>query len=310
MSKTKFNVALWAAIIGLAACTTTPVKMPELEAARAQVEQVSVDPMADEAAGTTVRQAKEALAAADAASQKRAPIEQIKQSAYEAQRYADIARAQIKEAHARKEIADSEAQRTKVLLTAREREASTAIAQAQASKTAADAARSDADAARAQAEAARTQAQQAQSEADALRAAMDELQAKPTERGMVLTLGDVLFDTAQSTLKPGAEMTLNRLAEFMRSHEGFAIMVEGHTDSRGGDEYNLGLSQRRAQAVQSALVSRGIDGSRIRTQGYGKAYPVASNDDNAGRQQNRRVEIVFSDDKGQFVNGAQRSAAR
>jgi outer membrane protein OmpA-like peptidoglycan-associated protein len=119
-----------------------------------------------------------------------------------------------------------------------------------------------------------------------------------------------LFDTGKATLKPGADLALNRLGEFMRTNPDTRLIVEGHTDSRGSDEYNQQLSQQRAQAVADALANRGITGDRVQAVGRGEAYPVASNDDNAGRQQNRRVEIIFSDPKGQFAQGANDASLR
>src|SRR5262249_32960441 len=116
--------------------------------------------------------------------------------------------------------------------------------------------------------------------------------------------GDVLFDTAQATLKPGAQSALGRIASFMQKNEGTKVIIEGHTDSRGSDSYNRDLSQRRAQAVADALAADGIDRGRIEPVGRGKELPVASNDTDAGRQQNRRVEIVFSDPEGRFASGA------
>jgi len=121
---------------------------------------------------------------------------------------------------------------------------------------------------------------------------------------MVLTLGDVLFDTAKSTLKPGADAMIERVAAFLKQNDGTKVIVEGHTDSRGSDEYNQELSQQRAQAVAAALASRGIDPSRVEAVGRGKALPVASNDTAAGQQQNRRVELIFSDASGRFASGA------
>jgi len=114
-------------------------------------------------------------------------------------------------------------------------------------------------------------------------------------------LSDVLFDTGQATLKPGADRALDRLAQFLKDSSGTDVLIEGHTDSVGTDDYNLALSQRRAQAVADALSSRGVATDRVQTKGLGKAYPVASNDTQAGRQQNRRVEIVFSDESGRFA---------
>lgn len=115
---------------------------------------------------------------------------------------------------------------------------------------------------------------------------------------MVLTLGDVLFDLNKADLKASGEQTIGRLAQFMREYEDRRVRVEGYTDSTGKDSYNQQLSERRAEAVRDALVSQGIERRRVETKGYGEQYPVASNDTSAGRQQNRRVEIVISDEEG------------
>jgi outer membrane protein OmpA-like peptidoglycan-associated protein len=123
----------------------------------------------------------------------------------------------------------------------------------------------------------------------------------------VLTLNDVLFDFNSAALKPGADTTIQRLADFMMANPERDIVVEGYTDSRGSAQYNRELSAERAQAVKQALVDRGISAARIRTEGLGEEYPVASNGTAAGRQLNRRVEIVLSDQEGQFA-AAQRSS--
>jgi outer membrane protein OmpA-like peptidoglycan-associated protein len=96
----------------------------------------------------------------------------------------------------------------------------------------------------------------------------------------------------------------------MRDYPDRQVMIEGHTDSRGSDDYNRDLSERRADAVRDALVDRTIDAGRIRSVGLGEIYPVASNDSSAGQQQNRRVEIVISDEQGAFPSGAERTASR
>ncbi|SFM50508.1 OmpA family protein [Marinobacter pelagius] len=136
------------------------------------------------------------------------------------------------------------------------------------------------------------------SEADALRAQMEALQAEQTERGMVLTLGDVLFDLNKADLKPAGMRTVQRLSDFMLQYEERRVRVEGYTDSTGAESYNQDLSERRAMAVRDALMAEGVARSRVEVIGYGEAYPVASNDTSAGRQQNRRVEIVISDESG------------
>src|SRR5262249_36278964 len=133
---------------------------------------------------------------------------------------------------------------------------------------------------------------------ESLEQELTNLRPKETERGLVLTLGDVLFDTAQNGLKPGAARTIQQLAMFMEDHPDRKVLLDGHPDSRGPDEYNVQLSERRADSVRDALVRRGVPGDRIRTVGLGESYPIAGNDTAAGMQANRRVEIVISDENG------------
>ncbi len=135
----------------------------------------------------------------------------------------------------------------------------------------------------------------ARQEAVDLKRQMAALQAEQTERGMVLTLGDVLFDVDEATLAPAAARNIAKIAGFMRNYPERKALIEGHTDSMGDYGYNLDLSRDRAFAVRDALVDAGIDASRISTQGFGETLPVASNASAAGRQENRRVEIVFPD---------------
>jgi outer membrane protein OmpA-like peptidoglycan-associated protein len=191
--------------------------------------------------------------------------------AYLAERQAEIGEARLAELRARQEIAQGEAARNAVLLEARERDARLASSQA-------DANAQDAEMARQAARSAEQRAQTAQEDLKASQQQFAELQAKQTERGMVLTLGDALFDTAQSNLKPGATQTLDRLARFMRENEGTRVLIEGYTDARGTAEYNQELSRRRASAVAEALESRGTDRSRVNVAGRGEDLPVANND--------------------------------
>jgi outer membrane protein OmpA-like peptidoglycan-associated protein len=108
-----------------------------------------------------------------------------------------------------------------------------------------------------------------------------------------MTLGDVLFDTGRAELKSGASRKLDQLAQFLMEHPERRVQIDGFTDSVGSDSYNEALSQRRADAVKAALLLRGVDATRVSTEGYGKAYPVANNNDSGGRQLNRRVEVVI-----------------
>ena len=113
---------------------------------------------------------------------------------------------------------------------------------------------------------------------------------------MVITLGDVLFGTNKAQLKSGGTRSLQKLAGFLKQYPQRKAQVEGYTDSTGGADYNQELSDRRANAVRTSLVDMGISNDRITTRGYGKESPVASNDTAAGRQMNRRVEIILSED--------------
>ena len=115
---------------------------------------------------------------------------------------------------------------------------------------------------------------------------------KETSRGLVISLSDILFDVNQATLKPGAANNVQKIAAILNQYPNYNISVEGHTDSQGSDAYNQSLSERRAATVLQQLVAGGVAASRITSKGFGKTQPVASNDTPAGRQQNRRVEVV------------------
>lgn len=114
-----------------------------------------------------------------------------------------------------------------------------------------------------------------------------------TQRGLVISLSDILFDVGKSTLKPGSQASIQRIAVVLTQYPQHQILVEGHTDATGGDAFNLQLSRDRATSVRTALVAGGVEASRITAEGFGESRPVASNDNAAGRQQNRRVEIVI-----------------
>jgi outer membrane protein OmpA-like peptidoglycan-associated protein len=269
-------ILVGATAIVLAACASAPQRSEQLEKARAQIQTLSQDPLAQQAAGRDLEAARKSLQQAEIALQQKQPLATVDHLAYLARRHAEAGEARVSEAHSRQEVARAQEDRNKILMDARSREAQNAQSQSQS----------------AQAQLASAQQQLA------------DLQAKKTDRGMVVTLGDVLFDTGQATLKPGANLALNRLAIFLSANSQTKIIVEGHTDSRGSDEYNEVLSERRARAVATELMSRGISTDQLQTLGRGKGYPVASNDTPEGRQQNRRVEIVFSDASGRFAQGA------
>jgi outer membrane protein OmpA-like peptidoglycan-associated protein len=295
----------------LAACASVPQRSEQVEQARAEIETLAQQPLAQQAAARDLDAARAALQQAEAAEQQKAPPDVVDHLGYLAMRHAQAGEARVSEARARQEVARGQEERNRILLEARTRDAQNAQAQAlnaqaqaQNAQAQAQSAQAQAENSRAQAEIAKDQALAAQQQLADTQKQLADLQAKKTDRGMVLTLGDVLFDTGQATLKPGADLVLGRLSTFLSANPQTRIMIEGHTDSRGTDEYNQALSQRRAQAVADALTARGVPADSVRTLGRGKAYPVASNDTPEGRQQNRRVEIIFSDPSGQFVQGA------
>lgn len=127
---------------------------------------------------------------------------------------------------------------------------------------------------------------------------MVSLATTSTERGLVMTLGDVLFDTGRADLKTAANRTVLKLVQFLQLNPRRVVRIEGYTDSSGDKQENLELSRMRAQTVADVLVDLGIDSKRIEAQGYGEAFPLAENASARGRAQNRRVEIVFSDEQG------------
>jgi outer membrane protein OmpA-like peptidoglycan-associated protein len=192
------------------------------------------------------------------------------------------------------------ADRERLAIERARQDALKAQSDAEQARAAAEAAKAAADA---QAEQARAQTQavaaQAEQEKQALRERLREqlsviLETRETARGLIVNVSDVLFDTGSATLKPGAREKLARVAGILASHPDLKIEIEGHTDSVGGDDYNQRLSERRADSVRAYLVQQRIPSTAVDAEGFGESRPVASNTTSAGRQQNRRVELVVS----------------
>lgn len=279
--KRTYNLLVAAAVTSvLAACTSTPDRIEELETARAVVPQVEASPRAGIAA-SYVSEARKSLDRANRLVDSGGRVGDIEFEAMVASRNAQIANEKILTAQAQEEIEKGTAERQAVLIEAREAEARRRTQQAQN---------------------AQEQAELAEHRASTLEQELSDLRAKKTDRGMVLTLGDVLFDTGMATLKPGAYTTIDRLATVLKQAPDRKVMIEGHTDSVGSDDYNRQLSERRAAAVQTALLERGVTSNQITATGKGETFPVASNDNPGGRQQNRRVEMVFTDDASQVAS--------
>jgi outer membrane protein OmpA-like peptidoglycan-associated protein len=170
-----------------------------------------------------------------------------------------------------------------------------------ASAAAISAAQADADKARLLAQQAQASAQQAIGDKAAMRAQLSEqlnkiLETRDSARGLIVSMSDVLFDTGQYSLKPGAREKLAKVAGILIAYPGLNIQVGGYTDNVGGDDMNQKLSENRAGAVRDYLVQQGVETNSVSAIGFGNTLPVASNDNSAGRQENRRVELVVSGD--------------
>jgi outer membrane protein OmpA-like peptidoglycan-associated protein len=303
MKTTKYPlIAAAIAAVLLVGCATAPVKPDGAAEARAMLTQLQSDP---NLAGRAPIAMQEADAAVRIAEQPEADQQLAAYRVYIADRKVETARAEAETRFAEDQRAGLSAQRDKAQLDARTREADIAnshVAMARAdaadSKAQADAARMAAEASQAnaaQADAAsQAAALSAQQQADELQRQIATLQARQTDRGLVVTLGDVLFASGRADLKDGADRNLNKLVSFLKKYPDRSVRIEGYTDSVGTEDFNLGLSQRRADSVRSYLVNQGIGSERLTTAGKGEADPVAGNDSASGRQQNRRVEVVIN----------------
>jgi outer membrane protein OmpA-like peptidoglycan-associated protein len=273
--RTRPRAALCALILAaaIAGCAAPP--HPALDQAHLGFQQVRDDPMVRAHAPIRLDEAEAAIVRAVAAYEAGESEAEVSHLAYLADQRVQIARARALERQALQRIATLDDERQAIQLDARIRQAELAERRAR------------------QAEFAERRARQAEAEALALQQKLAELEAEQTERGLVLTLGDILFDVDGTELNPGGFQQVGRIADFLRAFPERNVLIEGHTDGTGADDYNEQLSLRRAYAVEDFLISEGIDPRRVIARGYGKRYPVATNDTTAGRQQNRRVEIVI-----------------
>jgi outer membrane protein OmpA-like peptidoglycan-associated protein len=264
--------------------------------------------LANERAASAARE-NQARAAADRAKQEADQAAQRTAQAQTEQRLEAERRARAEaeraaaEADAARTRADAERTRLEAERTRIEAERNRADSERARLEAEANAQRSarDREAAQADADRARQAVAQAEREKQELRRQLVDqfnkiLETRDTARGLIVNMSDVLFDTAKFTLKPGAREKLAKISGIVLAHPGLKLEVEGHTDSVGGDDYNQKLSEQRASSVREFLISQGVSSTLITARGFGKAQPVASNDTAAGRQQNRRVEMVVSGD--------------
>jgi outer membrane protein OmpA-like peptidoglycan-associated protein len=242
--------------------------------------EIAEEDAAEKAAAAQREAEAKAQADAEAAAAQQAQLQQAQAQAQAAQSAAAQAQAQAAQAAAE---AQAEAQR----LAAQQAQDAAAAAQAQAAQSAAAA------------QAAQQAAAQAQAEKEQLRAMLLEqfnkiLPTTDTPQGLKVNMADVLFAFGKYDLKPEAREALVKLSGIVLGHPGLKLAIDGYTDSIGSDAFNQTLSEQRAEGVRVYLVSQGIDADSVTATGFGKANPVASNDTAAGRQQNRRVEIIIS----------------
>ena len=289
MNARLFKTAMCASAALLAACSGMPASTPTLDQARGDFVAAHNNPQVSTYAPLEFKLASEALEQANAAAVKRQSIDKIDQLAYLAKQKIAIAQQVASQKAAEADIANAGRARDRLQLEARTNEANRARIDAQAAQAQA----TDAQRAALNAEA---QTREAQAKAAQLEAQMADLQATKTERGMIITIGDVLFGTDQARLTPDGVNTVRKLADVLIQNPTRTVLVEGFTDSTGSAAHNQELSERRAAAVAVALTGMSIARARVAMRGYGQSYPVAGNDSAGNRQLNRRVEIVLSNE--------------
>jgi outer membrane protein OmpA-like peptidoglycan-associated protein len=277
MTEHKIFAMTLIALATLAGCSSQPLKNVQLDQARADYQAAQANPQSRDLATVEMKQAGDALKRANEASERGDKPADVDHLAYLAKQRVAIARETGAQKAAEVAVSEADSARDKVRLAARTTEA---------------------DMAHRSANSARLDTQDAQARSRQLEAQIRDMNAKKTPRGLVITIGDVLFDTDKAELKSGGMRNMEKLVAFMKEYPQRKAVVEGFTDSTGSDSHNQELSGRRASAVRSALVDMGIGSERLDAHGYGEAYPVASNGNSGGRQMNRRVEIILSDDSG------------
>lgn len=285
MNKTFALATVVVATAALFGCASMAEPDPGLQRAHANFRTLQANPQSQQFAPGEMAQADEALRTADAAWARR-DSKSLDHLVYLAAGRVDIARETV-------DVKTWQLAATTSTAGAVGDKARSDVAEARRDTRAKSA---ELAAATADARQATAGAKQDKAYASELEAQLKELHAKQTERGEVVTMSDVLFDTNRAELRSGGNM--NALVAFLQRHPQRNAMIEGFTDDQGSDAANVALSQRRASAVRDALVAQGVTTGRLSVRGYGEAFPAASNETVAGRQMNRRVEIVLSGEDG------------
>lgn len=282
------------ALAMLSGCNTTK-NNASLEIAHQNYNSAKANPQTSSLAPLELKEASDSLYKADVSLNNGDDTATVNHLAYLANQRVAIAQETAKRKTSEMAVANATTERNSARLDARTAEADAAKRQVAAMQKTAD--QQAEELAAANANSANDQAYIAEQAV-----LLKELNARQTKRGLVITLGDVLFSINKSQLKSGGMRNVQKLADFLKEYPKHKVLIEGYTDSTGSDSYNQGLSERRAESVRRALVDvAGISPDRVSTRGYGKEFPVASNDTATGLQLNRRVEIIISDDKGQFA---------
>lgn len=290
-TKTVLTLAL---SIALAACSTTPDRSSALDEARAHYQTAQNDPQVLSLAPDELRRAGESLEVAERAFNDRNQRHNVDHLAYMATQQVTIAQATASSQAAQNITQGAAAERNEMLLQQRTAQADDAQMQLRASERDNEQLSADLDRADDNALIDQQRVERSDARVDALELELIALDAKKTDRGMVVTLGDVLFNTGQAQLLPDRSGNMDKLADFFKQYPNRTAAIEGYTDSVGSAASNYDLSQQRADAVRTALTDRGVPADRLSTRAFGPESPTASNETSAGRQMNRRVEIVFA----------------
>ncbi len=311
MQKNRYFPMTLIAVAIVSGCSSVP-QNTSLADAHGSYNSARSNPQVTDLAAVELKDAGDSLNKADQALSKGESDATVNQLAYIAKQQVGIAEETATRKTAELAVANAAAKRNQVRLEARTIEADAAKQQVatlqqttaqQADALAAANANAEREQARlksitaeANAQAERDQALIAQQET-----LLKELNAQKTKRGLVITLGDVLFHTNKAQLESSGMHNVQKLADFLRQYPRQKVLIEGYTDSTGSNSHNLALSDRRANAVRTALIDKGTSSDRVFMHGYGEEYPVAGNDTAANRQLNRRVEIILSDDDGNIA---------
>lgn len=300
----KQSIRLWSMSVPvfscliLSSCAGVPPHNLSLDQAKSEYAYASQNAYVKQAAPEQLQKAADAIDRSEALLNKGAPESDVEHYAYLAKQRVAIANQKAKTDAIQQKIKLAGSRRDKMMLESGQQKID--LLSGEVAKQKADAAASQEKERLAKSEQDKSVLEGKQQKIDMLSKQISDLKIQRTSRGLVLTLGSVLFDLNKASLKEGARKNIAKIAKFMNDNSKRNVMIEGYTDSTGRSDFNKRLSRRRADAVRDALVSDGVNPQRIVRKGYGSDYAVATNKTAAGRQRNRRVEIVFSGANGSF----------